>query len=315
MTDTRTIEAARQSLGRVGAFIPNIPFAEQPTVDEQRNAARRLEKAGYPTAWVNEGLGGKDGLTQLAILLAATEKLTFAAGVMNMWARPPETTHGGATFLADAFPGRFVLGIGVGYPFQAAAVGREFGSPLATARQYLSQMPIVPAITPALRSTYATILAANGPKMLQVARDAADGAMPILQPPSFTAMARELLGPDKLLVIGLTVAVDDEVARARETARAFLTQVLGVDGSPYGANLVRLGYAESDVAAIADNVLEAAVAFGRPEDVATGVQAHLDAGADHVRVGPVGSDFATGIADLERLASALAPKHARSLGR
>jgi len=305
MADSEIVEDARVTLGRVGAFLPNVPYAAQPTVAEQRAAARRVERAGYPAAWVNEGVGGRDGFAQLAILLAATERLAFATGVMNMWARPPETSHGGATYLADAFPGRFVLGLGVGYPFQAETVGRPYGSPVATARAYLTRRLVVPEITPALTAPYATLLAANGPKMLAVARDHADGALPAVQPPAFTALARETLGPDKLLAVSLTAIVDDDAERARATARTFLSGVVGLDGSPYAKGLRRVGYSERAIAEVTDDLLEDVVAFGTPENVAARVRAHLDAGADHVRIDPAVPDFATGIDHLERLAPAL----------
>lgn len=305
MADAGTVEAARASLGRVGAFLPNLPYAAQPAVAEQRQAAQRLERAGFPAAWVNEGVGGRDSFAQLAILLAATARMTFAPGVMNIWARPPETSHGGATYLADAFPGRFVLGLGVGYPFQAETVGRPYGSPLANAREYLTRRFVVPEITPALEAPYATVLAANGPKMLAVARDHADGALPGVQPPAFTALARDTLGPDKLLAVSLTVVMDDDTDRARATARTFLSGVLGIDGSPYAAGLRRLGYSDSALAEVADDLLEDVIAFGTPDDIAARVRAHLDAGADHVRLDPAVPDFATGIDQLERLAPAM----------
>lgn len=314
MADAGTVEAARVALGRVGAFLPNIPRAEQATVGEQRRAALRLERAGYPAAWVNEGVGGRDSFAQLAILLAATERMTFASGVMNMWARPPETSHGGATYLADGFPGRFVLGLGVGYPYQAETVGRPYGSPLGTAREYLTRRFVVPSISPVLDVPYATILAANGPKMLAVARDHADGALPAVQPPAFTALAREVLGPDKLLAVSLSVVEDDDVGRARDAAHTFLSAVLGLNGSPYAAGLRRLGYSESALAEVADDVLEDVVAFGTPDDVAARVRAHLEAGADHVRLDVVVPDFASGIDRLERLAPAMPMTAVRDAG-
>lgn len=305
MADTGIVESARRSLGSVGALVPNIPFAPQPRVAQQRDAVRRIERAGYRTAWTNEGVGGKDGFAQLAILLAATEHLTFATGVMNMWARPPETSHGGATYLADAFPGRFVLGLGVGFPFQAETVGQEYGRPAHQARLYLERMPTVPPITPQLDAPYATILGANGPYMLAVSRDFADGAIPVIQPPEFTAHARELLGPDKLLVIGVPVIIGEDRESVREAARTFLAGVLHRDGSPYAQSLRRFGYSDNDVAHVSDPLLEAIVGFGTPAEVATAVQAHLDAGADHVRLDPIAPDFESGIALLESLAPVL----------
>jgi probable F420-dependent oxidoreductase len=199
MVDITTIEAVRQSLGPVGAFLPFSSDAAAP-MDEQRDAVRRLERAGYRAAWTNEGVGGKDALVQLAVLLAATERMTFGTGIANIWARSPQTAHGAATVLADAYPGRFVLGLGVGYPAQAASAGRDFGKPLGTMREYLDRMS-APTQMPALDAQYVRIVGANGPKMQALARDMADGAIPAMVTPSATAQAREILGPDKLLVV------------------------------------------------------------------------------------------------------------------
>lgn len=199
MADITAIEAARRALGSVGAFLPFS--AEVPTpMDKQRDAVRRLEAAGYRAAWTNEGVGGKDALVQLAVLLAATERLTFGTGIANIWARPPQTAHGAATVLADAYPGRFVLGLGGGYPAQAASAGRDFGKPLGTMREYVERMSLPTQMT-ALDAPYLRIIGANGPKMQALARDVADGAMPAMGTPSATAAARQILGPDKLLVV------------------------------------------------------------------------------------------------------------------
>ena len=139
-------------------------------------------------------------LFRSAMLLAATERMTFGTGIANIWARAPQTAHGAAALLAQAYPGRFVLGLGAGYPEQAASVGREFGRPLATMRDYLDRMG-APTQLPAPDVAYPRILGANGPKMLALAGEMTDGALPATQPPEFTAQARQVLGPDKLLVI------------------------------------------------------------------------------------------------------------------
>ena len=206
MAPASIVDAARKSLGPVGAYLP-VPFTSMPPVGLQREAAVRLERAGYPAAWVNEPIGGKDPLVQLALLLQATERMTFGTGIANIWARAPQTAHGAATMLADAYPGRLVLGLGAGYPEQAAAVGREFGSSLAATRDYLERMT-APVRTPALEAPYPRIVAANRPKMIALAAEIADGIMPAGMPPAHTAQARETIGPDKLLVAGLSVFSD-----------------------------------------------------------------------------------------------------------
>jgi probable F420-dependent oxidoreductase len=237
MGSSALIEATRRALGPVGAFLP-VPTTSAPSAGLQRDAVRRLERAGYPAAWTNETVGGKDALVQLAVLLAATERMVFGTGIANIWARSAQTAHGAAAFLTQAYPGRLVLGLGVGYPQQAASAGREFGRPLATMRAYLDQMN-VPAQLPAPDVAYPRIIGANGPKMLALAAEITDGAMPAGQPPEFTAQARQVLGPDKLLVIfthadagqGDTAAI---TAKVREHLAAGADHVLA--GMPIGTD-------------------------------------------------------------------------------
>ena len=231
------VEATRRALGPVGAFLP-VPTTSAPSADLQRDAVRRLEQAGYRAAWTNETVGGKDALVQLAVLMAATERMVFGTGIANIWARSAQTAHGAAAFLTQAYPGRLVLGLGVGYPQQAASAGREFGRPLATMRAYLDQMS-VPAQLPAPGVAYPRIIGANGPKMLALAAEITDGAIPAGQPPEFTAQARQVLGPDKLLVIfthvnaeqGDTAAI---AAKVREHLDAGADHVLA--GQPIGTD-------------------------------------------------------------------------------
>jgi probable F420-dependent oxidoreductase len=210
------VDAARTALGPVGVCLP-VSFTSNPHADLQRDAVGRLERAGYSAVWTNEVIG-KDALVQVATLLAATKRMVFGTCIANIWARPAQTMHAAAAQLAQAYPGRFVLGLGVGYPEQAASVGQEFGSPLATMRDYLHRMDS-PTWPPAPDVAYPRLVAANGPKMLALAGDIADGALPAMLPPEFTARARQSLGPEKLLVVGLSVVVDADADRAKSTVQ------------------------------------------------------------------------------------------------
>ncbi|MFG1927726.1 LLM class flavin-dependent oxidoreductase [Cryptosporangium sp. NPDC048952] len=187
------------TLPRIGVLLP-VSFTTTPSLDRQRAAVQRLEHAGYGMAWTNEVIG-KDALVQVAVLLAATRRMMFGTSIANIWARPAPTMSAAAAELAQAYPGRFVLGLGVGYPQQAEAVGRPFGSPLATMRDYVHQMD-APTQPPAPSAEYPRLIAANGPKMLALAAELADGALPAGQPVSGTVAARQALGPRKLLVVG-----------------------------------------------------------------------------------------------------------------
>lgn len=305
MATTSVVDAARRSLGPVGTYLP-VPFTGVPPVDLQREAAGRLERAGYRAAWVNETVGGKDPLVQLALLLPATERMTFGTGIANIWARAPQTAHGAAAMLAQAYPGRLVLGLGVGYPQQAASVGREFGSPLAAMRDYLVRMA-APTMTPAPDAPYPRIIAANGPKMIALAGEMADGVLPAGLPPAFTGQVRGALGPDKLLVVGLSVITD---TADRDTARAMARSAAAASlGRPwYAATIARLGYTNDQITAPGDDLVSEIVAHGDADSIAAAVGAHRAVGADHVILlppGAVGLDLMAGVAQLQHLAPAV----------
>jgi probable F420-dependent oxidoreductase len=219
MSET-VVESARRALGPVGAFLP-VPTTRAATVGELQGAVRTLEGAGYAAAWTNEVVG-KDALVQLAVLLGATTTtMAFGTGIANIWARPAPTAHAAAALLAEAYPCRLVLGLGVGYPEQAASVGRPFGRPLATMRRYLEEMG-APSWLPGPDAAYPHIVGANGPKMLALAGESADGAMPAMAPSDFTVQAREVLGPDKLLVVLVQTALDGGAAETVDLVRAHL---------------------------------------------------------------------------------------------
>jgi probable F420-dependent oxidoreductase len=208
--------------------------------------------------------------------------------------------------LAQAYPGRLVLGLGAGYPQQAAAVGREFGSPLAAMRDYLERMA-VPTMTPAPEASYPRIVAANGPKMIALAGELADGVLPAGMPPAFTAQARQALGPDKLLVVGLSV-ITDTADREAARAKARNAAATSLSRSWYAATIARLGYSDQQIAAVSDELVSALVAHGDPDSIAAAVSAHRAAGADHVVLMPstaTAVDLMTGVRQLEHLAPAV----------
>ncbi|MQY23933.1 TIGR03620 family F420-dependent LLM class oxidoreductase [Nocardia macrotermitis] len=295
------VNAARRMLGPVGVSLP-VSFTSTPSATAQRDAGRRLEQAGYRALWTNEVIG-KDAFAHLSVLLAATERLTVGTCVANIWARPPQTAHGAAAYLAQAYPDRFVLGLGVGYPQQAESVGRPFGSPLATMRDYITGMDAETS-PPAPDSSYPRILAANGPNMLALAGEISDGALPAGLPPEHTARARKTLGPDKLLVVGLSAVIDDDLDRARDTAR----QVFATWSArpPFRTTIAEFGYETTEDATPDDHVVDALVAHGTPDSIAGKIREHLAAGADHVTLlQPIGTEFASGIDGYVNIAPAL----------
>ena len=200
MLNADLVAQARQRLGPVGAFIGVA--AQAPAAAVQGEGVRRLESAGWQALWTNE-IVGTDALVRASLWLAVTDRVVIGTCIANAWARPAQTAHAAATQLAQAYPHRFVFGLGVGRVEQATAVGRSFGSPVAIARSYLRGT---------CEASYPRILAANGPQLLAVAGELADGALPAGQPPDATAAARAVLGADKLLVIYMPFTASDTAA-------------------------------------------------------------------------------------------------------
>ena len=128
MEATTVIDATRRALGPVGVLLP-VSMSSVAPVELQREAVHRLEAAGYRAGWTNEVVGGKDALVQLAMLLAATKQMVFGTSIANIWARPPQTAHAAAALLSQAFPDRFVLGLGAGYQHRHPASGGTTAGP------------------------------------------------------------------------------------------------------------------------------------------------------------------------------------------
>jgi probable F420-dependent oxidoreductase len=275
-----------------------------PPIVEQRDVVRRLEAAGFANAWANEYVGGKDVFVQIAMLLAATERMTFGTSITPMWARPAVVAHAAASQLGEAFPGRFILGLGAGYDFQAAQAGVPYGKPLTQFREYVGRLT---EPTTTLRSppvTYPTILGALGRKALAQAGEIADGALPVLVPPAYVREARAALGPDKLLVVGLTVAIDDDLDAARRAALASIKDVLGYAKSPYANAMRALGYTDHELTT-GDRIVDDITAYGSGPRIAAAVERYLEAGADHVTLQVFESDFSAAMRKLESIAPAV----------
>jgi probable F420-dependent oxidoreductase len=281
-------------LGTVGIWL----FGGRPVpAHVERTVVARLDDLGYGSAWVGEGVGGRDAFARSAVWLGATRRMAVGTGIANLWARQPETMQAGARTLAEAFDGRFLLGVGVGHAFQASSVGADFSRPLAHMRDYLSRMDAEAAANPPA-APVSRVLGAIGPKMLELARDSADGAHPFFTPVAHTAFAREILGPGKLLVPHQAVLLESDPARARAIAHEWVAQALAVPA--YAEGWRRFGHTELN-----DELVDAAVAWGDESAIARRVREQLDAGADHVLVSPLGTDLPGIVEQLERLASAL----------
>ncbi|NDU72816.1 TIGR03620 family F420-dependent LLM class oxidoreductase [Actinomadura sp. DSM 109109] len=271
---------------------------------EWRRAARRVEEAGFGAIWVNEAIGGREVFTQLSVMLAATERIVLGSSVANLWARHPAAMQGAASVLADAYPGRLALGVGVSMGAIVEQSGQTWTSPLNRMREYLDGMDAAVGAAPVPEKPFPRVLAALGPKMQELARDRADGALPAAMPVEHTRQARERLGDDKLLIVMQTAILETDPAKARELARG--TRLLQLPGSPYVRSLKTLGHGEEALSGGgSDEVVDACFSWGDEAAIAARVQEHLDAGADHVCVTVFSPDLASAADQYERLAPVL----------
>ena len=288
----------RQRLGRTGIWMPP---PGRLGLDAAAIAAG-IERAGFGSVWVGGGNTEGDAFVRLEPFLGATERLIVATGIANIWARTPAAMRDRAAILAARFPGRFVLGLGVSHATLVEQLGRSYERPLEAMRRYLDELEH-PAGHPEAE-TPPVVLAALGPKMLELARDHADGAHPYLTTPEHTEFARSVLGPAPLLAPEQAVVLSSERAEGLAAGRAYVARYLRLPN--YVANLARFGFGPEDVAGGgSDRLVEAIIPHG-PGQVAARVRAHLDAGADHVVIQPLGADGGFSAGQIEALAVAVA---------
>jgi probable F420-dependent oxidoreductase len=240
-------------------------------------AAAELEGLGYSALWIPGGAGGPV-LDAAADLLTATQRVAVATGILNVWMHDPAAVADRWADLDGGHDGRFVLGLGVSHaPLVDQDDPGRYRKPLTKMREYLDQLD--GAEPPVPRE--ARVLAALGPKMLELARDRSAGAHPYLATPEHTRRAREILGDGPLLAPEQGVVVDTDVDRARRTARSQLERYMGLPN--YVNNWRRLGFGEDDFAdGGSDRLIDALFALGGPDAARARVQEHFDAGADHV---------------------------------
>ena len=290
-------------LGRVGVWLGALSW--QPAA-VARETARELEELGYSALWFGEVPTAKEPFAHAGILLGATSRIVVATGIASIWARDPMAMSTGGLTLAEAFPGRFALGIGVSHPHVVKARGQVYERPVARMRRYLEEMHAARYDGPEPAERPPLLLAALRRPMLELARDLADGAHPYFVPVEHTAVARETLGPGKLLAPEQAVLLETDPEEARRLARVHTSFYLRAPN--YVNNLLALGWKEEDLAdGGSDALVDALVAWGDEEAIRARVEAHFEAGADHVCIQPVG--VPRGEVDpetLRRLAPALA---------
>ncbi|WP_084964733.1 TIGR03620 family F420-dependent LLM class oxidoreductase [Thermoactinospora rubra] len=287
--------------GRIGVWHPVLGRG---AAEASRRAAAEIERLGYGTVWVNEGPGSREPLTAAAILLAATRRIGVGVGIASIWSRDATATAAAQAALGEAFPGRFILGLGVSHQVLVDARGHDYGRPLSAMRAYLEAMDQVKTDVPEPAYPAPRLLAALRPKMLELARDRADGAFPYFVPPEHTSSARQVLGGEKLLVVEQAVVVERDPDRARRVAREHTSRYLTLPN--YLNNLRALGFGDADFAGGgSDRLVDAIVAWGEEETIAKRVRAHLDAGADHVAVQPLASAHEEVLGQVRALAGPL----------
>jgi probable F420-dependent oxidoreductase len=259
------------------------------------DAVAELGRLGYSTIWLSGGPLRR--LDQIGAVLDATgdSGVLVASGIIPVVRFDRASVAAARAAFEERHPGRFVLGLG----------GAHGPRPLRTLAGYLDELDTVEPVVPA----DARVLAALGPRMLQLARDRAAGAYPYLVTPAYTARARSLLGGDATLVVGQVVALEADPGTARGSARGMLGFLTGRGGG-YSDNLQRMGFSADEVAQLPDRLVDAVVAWGGPEAIAERVAEHLGAGADQVALnvlsaGPPGT---LPLEQLRRLAGAVLPQ-------
>ncbi len=274
------------------------------TPDECADFAGRLEGWGYSALWTPEAVG-RDPFTLLGFLAARTERLVLATGIANVYARDPMTMKSIHKTLAEAAPGRFVLGLGVSHAHLVARVrGHEYGKPLSTMRGYLDAMDAALYMGAEPAEEAPIVLAALRDKMLGLAARRTRGAHPYLTTPEHTRRARDLMGEDAWLCPEQMAILESDPEVARRVARANLHVYIRLPN--YQNNLKQFGFEDADFAdGGSDRLVDALVVWGDAARIADRIAEHHAAGATHVCVQPWKPDGSPGA--CERLLEALAP--------
>jgi probable F420-dependent oxidoreductase len=267
------VASDNMNLGRIGVWTSYGPFG----IERAGEAAEVVEQLGYGTWW----LGSSPHVPDARPILAATSTLNAATGILNIWQNDPGEAAAADAALRAEFPGRFMLGIGIGHPEATS----DYRRPLTAMRTFLDGLDAAPTPPPAGERC----LAALGPKMLALAGERAAGTHLYFVSVEHTRLARQDLGPGRLVAPEVACVLDTDPVRAKAVAREYAKLYLGLRN--YTQNLLRVGFTSSDFdGGGSDKLIDAVIPQGSPEQVAEVVRAHLDAGADHVCVQPLGEE-------------------------
>jgi probable F420-dependent oxidoreductase len=264
-------------LGKLGvwAFIDNM------TATEAVQFAQRLEQWGYSALWIPEAVG-RDPFSIISFMAAKTEKLIFATGIANIYARDPMAMNAIHKTVSELAPGRFMLGLGVSHaPLVKDIRGHAYQKPVSTMRAYLQSMQNALYMAATAQEQAPIVLGALRQNMLQLSAELTHGAHPYFVPPAHTAWAREILGPDTLLCPEQMLLLETDAGRARTIARSHMATYITLDN--YKNNLKQFGFDETDFDnGGSDKLVDAIIAWGDEQALRDRIQAHWDAGANHV---------------------------------
>jgi len=269
-------------LGKLGVWY----FTDRMSATQAAEAAQRIEALGYAALWLPETVG-RNPFAHAAWLLAKTRSLIIATGIASIYHREPGVTMAAQKTLAEQSGNRFLLGLGVSHkPMVEGVRGLKYGQPVPTMRDYLAKMDASPYSAVPPSEAPPRVIAALGPKMLELSRDACTGAHPYFTSPDHTAMARKILGPAPWLCVEQKVILETDPTKARTLARASAQMYLGLPN--YRNNWLRSGMSEADLGdGGSDRFIDATFAWGTVEAIKTRIKAHVDAGASHVCIQPV----------------------------
>jgi probable F420-dependent oxidoreductase len=267
------------NLGRLGIWTYQLNY--QPT-SRVREVVAELDELGYGALWIGEGVY-REPLTNAALLLSSTERMVIATGIANIWARDPFTMTAAQLTLAEAYPDRFLLGLGVSHARLVEGVrGHEYRQPLTKMRSYLDAMDAAVGAYRAVKpAPPPRVLAALGPRMLELSAERTDGAHTYLVTPEHTAKARAQLGPAPWLIVEQAVVLESDATKARAIGRRHVSRYLDLPN--YTNNFHRLGFTMEDTTNRgSDHLIDGLVAWGDLEAVTKRIDDHLAAGADQV---------------------------------
>jgi probable F420-dependent oxidoreductase len=283
--------------GRIGVFAG--PLNGLPTAI-QREFVREMERLDYGTLWYGEGFA-QEAFARGAIYLAATDRLVIASGIANIWARDAAAMANGGRTLSEAWPGRFILGIGVSHAPLVRTRGHDYERPYSAMRAYLDALEAAPWRGPQAELP-PIVLAALGPRMVGLAAERTAGAYPYFTTTDHIREVRGILGPEPFLAADLPVVLAGDLATARAIGDRHLANYVGSDN--YRNNLLRIGWSEGDLETPgSDALFEALVAWGDLDRIGDGVRDRFEAGADQVVLNLIAADSSTPPLDqLRRLA-------------